>query len=425
MRLYALSDQRALALHQFEECRRILHEELDVEPDGETQALFESIRLRQFPDLPPHVQQEIGTADLSLQACPSPGSLPAFLDDNETTEPPPAIFVGRDRELAELMAALDTAQTGNGQILFIIGGAGRGKTTLVQEFTRRVQAHHSDLLVISGECNAHAGIGDPYLPFRQALALLMGEVEAKWAGGRITTRHARRLWQAMPVTIPALLEHAAGLVGAFVDTQPLQTRAQTFAPAGAPWQKRLAALADDKRYSQMEEARLFSQYTAVLKAVAAQRSLLLILEDLHWIDTPSGGLLFHLSREIGDSRILLVGTYRPDELPTERSDGRHPLTSMTGELRRRHGDIWLDLADQAPTEGRRFVDAYLDTLPNRLGGSLPVGGVQAYRGSPPLYRRAAARNAGSRGPCPGERRTLGGRGCRRLAYRTGQGGRCD
>jgi hypothetical protein len=45
----------------------------------------------------------------------------------------------------------------------------------------------------------------------------------------------------------------------------------------------------------------------------------------------------------------------------------HPLAEMLSELKRWHGDIWLDLGELAEVEGRRFVEAYLDTQPNRLG----------------------------------------------------------
>ena len=81
-------------------------------------------------------------------------------------------------------------------------------------------------------------------------------------------------------------------------------------------------------------------------------------------------LLLHLSRTIGESRILVVGTYRPDELivsrQADRQLNRHPLATITGELKRQHGDIWLDLGAISEGEGRAFVDAYLDTQPNRL-----------------------------------------------------------
>ena len=115
-----------------------------------------------------------------------PLTLPPFLSLPRHTAGPAAPFVAREQELAELAAALATARSGAGQILFVIGGAGRGKTMLVQEFARQAQAADAELLVVSGSCNAHTGSGDPYLPFREALTMLSGEVETRWAGGLIT-----------------------------------------------------------------------------------------------------------------------------------------------------------------------------------------------------------------------------------------------
>jgi predicted ATPase/transcriptional regulator with XRE-family HTH domain len=293
--------------------------------------------------------------------------LPPFLAEQLSSATSPAVFVGRERELAELTAALETARGGKGQILFVIGGAGRGKTMLVQEFARQAQAADAELLVVSGYGNVHTGVGDPYLPFREALTMLTGEVEAQWAGGLITADHARRLWAAMPVTIPALVEHAPDLVGAFVPGNGLCERAATFAPADASWCKQLATLTSADAGVKLEQPRIFAQYTAALAAIARQRPLLLILEDLHWVDSASSSLLFYLSREVSRSRILIVGTYRPDELALSRGEFQHPLAGILSELKRRHGDIWLDLGDLAPAEGRRFVEAYLDTQPNRLG----------------------------------------------------------
>src|SRR6185436_9221157 len=146
--------------------------------------------------------------------------------------PPPGPatpFVAREQELAELADALTTAHSGAGQILFVIGEAGRGKTMLVQEFARQAQAADPELLVVSGSCNAHTGIGDPYLPFREALTMLCGDVETRWAGGLISTEHARRLWEAMPLTLPALVEHAPDLLGTFVPGKSVRERAATLA----------------------------------------------------------------------------------------------------------------------------------------------------------------------------------------------------
>jgi DNA-binding SARP family transcriptional activator len=364
IQLYAQAGQRAAALRQYEEYQRLLAAELGVAPEKETTALYEAIKARKIVDSGLRME---GRAPSTTQHPSSTTPLPPFLSSAPQQPGSAAPFVAREQELAELEAALATARSGAGQILFVIGGAGRGKTMLVQEFARQAQIADAEFLVVSGYGNAHTGLGDPYLPFREALTMLTGEVEAKWAGGLITADHARRLWEAMPLTIPALVEHAPDLIGSFVPGKGLRGRATTFAPADAPWFKQLAALTTSDTGAKLEQQRIFTQYTAALTAIASQQPLLLILEDLHWVDSASSGLLFHLSREVGRSRILMVGTYRPDEVALSRGEIQHPLAAILSELKRQHGDIWLDLGELAPVEGRRFVEAYLDTQPNRLG----------------------------------------------------------
>ncbi|HJZ49315.1 MAG TPA: AAA family ATPase, partial [Roseiflexaceae bacterium] len=274
-----------------------------------------------------------------------PPKLPPFLSAAPPPPGPATPFVAREQELAELADALTTARSGAGQILFVIGGAGRGKTMLVQEFARQAQAADAELLVVSGSCNAHTGSGDPYLPFREALTMLSGEVETRWAGGLISTEHARRLWEAMPLTLPALVEHAPDLIGTFVPSNGVRERAATFADGDAPWFRELVARESAEASAKVEQQPILAQYSAALSAIARQRPLLLILEDLHWVDSASSDLLFHLSREATHTRMLILGTYRPDELAVSRGETHHPLAEMLSELKRQHGDIWLDLGE--------------------------------------------------------------------------------
>src|SRR4051794_37107627 len=83
-------------------------------------------------------------------------------------------FVGRDSEVEQLRTFLDRALAGQGQMAFVAGEAGSGKTALVRAFTEQVQTEHIDLMVAPGNCNAQSGLGDPYLPFRDVLAVLTG-----------------------------------------------------------------------------------------------------------------------------------------------------------------------------------------------------------------------------------------------------------
>jgi DNA-binding SARP family transcriptional activator/predicted ATPase len=362
MKLYAWSGHQSAALRQYEECVRLLETELGIEPEAETTELYEAIRTKHFEKSADNA--EVPTASARQTTIDESHSLPLFLQDEGTPRPAP-VFVARERELSDLEAALDSARAGQGQILFIIGGAGRGKTVLVQGFARRAQDVQADLIVITGHCDAMTGVGDPYLPFREALTMLTGDVEARWAGGLMSQSQARRLWELMPLTLPALVTHAPDLIGNFVPTTALHTRATAAAAPQAAWWPQLMNLVTAEHKTGLEQQRIFSQYTALLKAIAAQRPLLFIIEDLHWVDTASSGLLFHLSREIGDSPILIVGTYRPEEV-TSLHDVKHPLANLVSELKRQHGDIWLDLDDPTAVEGRQFVEAYLDTQSNKL-----------------------------------------------------------
>jgi predicted ATPase/DNA-binding SARP family transcriptional activator len=378
MRLYALTGQQAAALRQYEIALASLDEELGVRPEQATTRLYEAIKVRRLGQ--PGVQTEtVWTAQTRVGAAASevlPGPQPTFLAEVDAPGEPSSavIFVGRERELSQLAAAAASAKSGHGQILFVIGGTGRGKTALVQEFARRAQEADADLVAVGGNCNAITGLGDPYLPFRDALIMLTGDVEARLAGGLISRRQARQLWDLMPLTLPALVKHGLGLVDGFIPGQALRERAALVRTDDSAWPSTLTALTAGRPETIQDQKRIFAQYTAVLKAIAEQRPLLLIIEDLHWVDAASSSLLFHLSREMSESRILVLGTYRPEEIASDRGTasaagqaGQHPLAPIIGELKRQHGDIWLDLGDLASSEGRHFVDAYLDTQPNALG----------------------------------------------------------
>jgi predicted ATPase/transcriptional regulator with XRE-family HTH domain len=313
-------------------------------------------------------------------------------------------FVARERELAQLEAHLAAMLTGNGRIVFIIGEAGRGKTTLMSEFARRVQVSHPDLIVASGNCNAYAGAGDPYLPFRDVMDMLTGDVEVKWMAGTISQEQTRRLWALLPYTIQALTEHGPDLLDVVVPGAALVRRAMVHTPGGANWQARLQAIIDQQRArpGNLEQRQLFEQYTQVLRMLAARHPLLLLLDDLQWADSASINLLFHLGRRLSGCRILILGAYRPSEValgrggdPTEQGE-HHPLEPVVHEFKRRFGDIEIDLGRFAPEEGRAFVDALIESEPNRLGEAFREALFRHTEGHP-LFTVELLRNMQERG----------------------------
>ena len=77
-------------------------------------------------------------------------------------------------------------------------------------------------------------------------------------------------------------------------------------------------------------AALLEQAAQVLLALARQRPLLLVLDDLQWADSGSINLLFHLGRKLGGHRILVLGAYRPEEVALGREGGAPPPGAGAG-----------------------------------------------------------------------------------------------
>jgi ABC-type oligopeptide transport system substrate-binding subunit/predicted Ser/Thr protein kinase len=313
--------------------------------------------------------------------------LPSFLQEVEgELEVERPIFVGREHELARLNAHLEKALTGHGQVVFVTGNAGRGKTAILQEFAKHGQVGHRELLVASGNCNPHTGAGDPYLPFRDVLGMLTGDVENRWAAGAISREHARRLWEHLPSAIEALIDNGPDLIDLFLFGGDLEKRAAAAALNKAPWLDRLRIIVDRERAApgELEQTHLFDQYANVLCEFASQRPLMILLDDLQWADTGSIDLIFHLSRRIEGARILIACAYRPDEVVLGRNGGRHPLEKMLTEMKRYQGDIWIDLGEMDEAEDRDFVDDFLDTEPNRLDENFRQA-LYRHTGGHPLF----------------------------------------
>ena len=173
MRLLAYNGQPNQALLQYESYAALLEDEIGFEPLEETTRLFLKIR------------------DGNLTV-PEPDMIyhPAFLEGEDRAVSDQAIFVDRENEISQLNDSLEKALAYQGQVVFIIGDPGSGKTLLANEFLQRSMQSSPDLLAVRGRCNAYTGFGDPYLPFMEMIAMLTGEVETRWAGGEITGQHA-------------------------------------------------------------------------------------------------------------------------------------------------------------------------------------------------------------------------------------------
>ena len=343
IRLLALDGQRSAALAQFARCRQVLQDALGVEPEPETVALAQAIRNGQYPPPIPERQPAISRA------------LPHHTK-----------FVARQAELAQLMAFRQRMLQGRSQMVFITGEAGSGKTALAAAFGREILAHHQDM-VAWGACNAFAGRGDPFLPFRDILLALIGEPNALRLGDIMGEGYRRRLQRFIPTIAPILMTYGPDIIEALDLRDTLIRQMEAFMPTGMRKQQLLAQghQPSEKQASlSASEAQRFAQYTQVLRQAARRVPLVLVLGDLHWADAGSLSLLFHLGHRLQQEPILILGLFRQEDV-LQRPTGAqpHPLTLILREFQRRQGDILIDL-DRIP--GRAFVNAYLDSEPNDL-----------------------------------------------------------
>ena len=310
------------------------------------------------------------------------------------------IFVARERELELLNGFLERALAGEGQVCFVTGEAGSGKTALVTEFARRVQERHEDLIVAVGQSDTTTGVGDAYLPFREVLSQLTGDVEAELARGAITQENAGRLRGLLGLSGQALVEVGPDLVGIFVPGAGLAMRMGGFVAEKVGWLEKLERLTERQREGPAEssimQSHIFEQYTNVLKTLAVKQSLMLVLDDLQWADGASIDLLFRLGRRIGESRILIVGTYRPDEVALGRVGERHPLEKVLAEFKRYFGDVRVDLGEAQEAEGEHFVDAFVDTELNQFGEGFRQA-LYHHTGGHPLFTIELLRDMQERG----------------------------
>lgn len=277
-------------------------------------------------------------------------------------------FVARAGELSRLHGRLDRALAGEGGAVFLTGEAGAGKSTLAERFLQEVAEREERVAIIRASCSEQYGAGEPYQPFVEAFRALVAlgskgegeeeEEEAAGTGRRNIRQLARQLAPYWINAIPV----AGNLISATLAT--------------AVELKRTLGDTGGEDSSPSQEA-LFFQYTELLLAAAAERPLVLFLDDLHWADRASVSLLTHLVRKLPGRPALVLGTYRPVDVDV--SD--HPLRDARSELER-YGVAEELLLEPLGTEA--LADLALAALGGPAAPDL-ISWLERHAGANPLF----------------------------------------
>lgn len=292
MQLFAWSGRRSAALHQYQECVRILDAELGVAPLEETTRLYELIRENRLE--PPPVA---GRAPVQ-GAAPGPDPGAAQIQPDASRSVP---LVGRAAEWRLLLEAYQAVGP-DGRLVVLEGEAGIGKTRLAEEFLAQVQASGS--LVFSARCYE----GETHLAFAPIVEGLRGLLER---------RTGAPWYQELPdsalVESSRLLPELAALRPGLGSPQPLE---------GPGAQNRF----------------LEGLSQTILTAVSGGVPGVIFLDDLHWADEASLDLLTYLVRRLQGRAALLLLAWRGEDLPAD-----HRLRRLLAESQRSGRAVLLSL----------------------------------------------------------------------------------
>jgi DNA-binding winged helix-turn-helix (wHTH) protein/tetratricopeptide (TPR) repeat protein len=256
---------------------------------------------------------------------------------------PPAVqraahLAGRRRELAELNERLARGMRGERQVVFIAGAPGIGKTTVVQQFLASLP---SDVVIGVGQCVELRGAGEAYLP-------VLGAIREA-----CTTANGQLLVERLSELAPSWVLQLPGLVSPDAADR---LRAQSIGVTG------------DRMLRELLDAVCFTAPVAPL--------LVLALEDLHWSDGSTLGLLDALAADRRTARLLVIATHRPGD-GSSASQAVHAL-AVSLRLRQRASLITLDalgvdeVGELVASRAGSEADAELATLIHQRTGGVPL-----------------------------------------------------
>jgi tRNA A-37 threonylcarbamoyl transferase component Bud32/tetratricopeptide (TPR) repeat protein len=265
------------------------------------------------PEDRPHAADEVAMALEAIVSNASPLVDTAVEQDSRSlARLAGGVFVGREYEMSTLRSGLNEARSGHGQLFLLAGEPGAGKTRLGEQLATYARLGGAQVLV--GKC--YEGDGAPaFWPWVQIIRSWIQELA--------------------PDALMSAMGSGASDVGQIVPEVLQKLPGLPLPPALEPEQARF---------------RLFDSITTFLKNVSHAQPVVIILDDLHWADKPSLLLLQFVARELRDTHLLVLGTYRNTGL-----QAGDRLSQSLGELAREGLSERIVLRGLPEEEVARFI----------------------------------------------------------------------
>jgi len=217
-------------------------------------------------------------------------------------------FVGRDSQLKHLFTLYEQSMKNIFQTCFITGNIGTGKTSLIHKFSQELSKKTPLPIITRYQCEINLGKSSPYAPFIDFLIQLNN-------------------------------------IDKSIDIQN-------------------TIINFDANITSVTEDEIFKQLTSFFRNLTLEKNIVLIIEDMHWMDEPSGKLLQHFFEELDVKNFLIIGSYRLDEI--NLLDKIHPLYIINDSLKSRDNLNEINLHNINILERQKFIRLILDIEANVL-----------------------------------------------------------
>ncbi len=230
-------------------------------------------------------------------------------------------FVGRETEMRELWLALERAQAGAGGAVGIVAEPGTGKSRLCHEFAERCRAE--GLEVFEAQAQSH-GASSPYLPVLQMLRSFFG------IGDRDPDQLARERIAGRALLLDPGLSSELPLLFDFL---------------GVPEADRSGPVLS----AEARQRALTDVVCRIVNAPTRRKTLVLVIEDLHWIDAGSETMLASLLEAISATHTLVVVNHRPEYTPAWSEAPVYSRLTLAPLEPTHTGELLRDLAGADPS----------------------------------------------------------------------------